>query len=148
MAADQLDGQGRSAGLDYQVRAPTGMLFSHNKWQMPSVRCPMRPAPCSLSEKKISQHNYGPIEDGNGHQDFTHIVQKCGCQQVRCCLPGSFQQLEKLISMQLFRRLHAPEKNQLCRCKVGEQRFARYALSWTEQGVPELAGAVSKAGYI
>ena len=111
MAADQLDGQRRSAGLDYQVRTPTCMLFSHNEWQVPSVRSPFRPAPCSLSEKKISNHNYDPVEDGNGYQDFSHIVQKSCCQQVRCCLPCSFQQLEKLISMQLFRRLHSPEKN-------------------------------------
>ena len=111
MAADQFHRQGSSACLAGQFRAPLGMLFSHYKWQSPSVRSPFRPAQRGFPEKMLSQHNYYTVEDGKGYQDFSHIVQESRRQQVWCGLPGRFQSLEKLISMHLFRRLHSPKED-------------------------------------
>jgi hypothetical protein len=58
------------------------------------MRSTFRPAPGSFSEKMASQNNYDTVKDGNGHQDFSHIVEECRCQQVWCGLPRSFQALE------------------------------------------------------
>jgi hypothetical protein len=48
--------------------------------------------------------------------------------------------------MPLFRWLHPAEKDELCRCEMGEEALVHDALAGTEQGIPELAGAVGEAG--
>ena len=115
MAADQFHRQGWCACLAGQVRTPPGMMRSHDEWQAPSMRSPCSPAQRGASEQTFSQHNHGTVEDGKGYQDFSHIVQESRRQQFRCNLPGSLQALEYLIGMYLFRRLHPPEEDKLCR---------------------------------
>ena len=147
MVADQFHGQGSGACLGGQVRAPLGMMFSHHERQAQPVRSPFRPALRGLPEKMFSQHNHDAVEDGQGQQDFPHIVQEGSRQQVRGGLPGSLQPFEYLVSMHLFRRLHPAEEDELGGGEMGKQGFARDMLAGAEQGIPELAGAVGKAGY-
>ena len=139
MAADQFHRQGSCACLAGQVRPPPGMMFRHYEWLAPSARSPCGPTSCGSSEKMASQHDHDPVEDGKRHKDFSHIVQQCSRQQVWRGVPGAFQTLEYLVSMHLFRRLQSSKEDELCRIEMKEQYFARYALAWAEQGIPELA---------
>ncbi len=72
-------------------------------------------------------------------QNFSHVMEQGGAQQVRISLPRCFQVFEYLISMCLLCRLHLLEKAELSRRKMAKQSLARGLLVGTEQAIPELA---------
>jgi hypothetical protein len=147
VAADKCHGHGSGARLGCQICAPFSMLFSHDEWPAQSVQRPCSPASPSTPKETSSQHNHYSVYYGQAMQDFSHIVQEGSRQQIRFGLPGCFQVSQYLKSMGLFRRLHPAEETELVSCKIGQEAFIGDALSGAEQGVPELARAVSKTGY-
>ena len=147
MPPDQFHRLRRGPRLCGQLRTPPGVSFRYNERKAQPMRRPFRPPGSLAREETLSHHDQNTIEDGKGMQDLPHIVQESSRQQVSSAIPLSLEMFEYRMGMRLFRRLQPAEQDDLRGRENRQQDLARHTRVRAEQGIPELAGSIGKAGY-
>jgi hypothetical protein len=113
VAADQVAGPRGSARGRGQVRAPGGMLVRSHKGTAQAARFTISPTLSRLRKKMLTEHNDDPIHERDRSEDFAHIMQERGSQQVWLGVAGMAQALQHVERVRLFEEVHPAEKNDL-----------------------------------